>query len=117
MTLTNTEYYIFTNHKDDLWDKFCDDDKYAFDGEFETTTEVLVNTEDYIKGYFFWNDMDDYEDKEEHFPVCFNSEEHLDLYMESNSGGGHFQCTYIEEWKNGVLVNTKQVSDAEGDIM
>ncbi len=114
MTVENEKYYIFSNHKDDYIERMCDDEKDAFDDEFETTTEVIVNTQDYIKGYFFWNDMDDYEDKDEHFPMCFNNQEHLDLYMDSNDAGGHFQCTYIEEWKNGECVNTQQVSNADG---
>jgi hypothetical protein len=58
--------------------------------------------------------MDDYEDKDEHHAFCFNTEEHMDWYMDANSGGGHFQCTYIEEWKDGELVNTKQLSNADG---
>ena len=114
MTLSNTEYYIFSNHNDGYVDRFCDDDKDAFDGEFDTTEKVMLNPQHYIKGYFFWNDMDDYEDKDEHFPMCFNSLEHLDWYMNSNDGGGHFQCTIIEEWKNGEMIKHVQVSDEEG---
>ena len=116
MTIENEVYYIFSEDKDDMVGTFVDEDADAFDDMFEVVTEVTVNPSHYYKGYFFWNDMDDYEDKDEHYPSCFNSMEDMDTYIDSNSGGGHFQCTYIEEWVNGEKVNTTQVSDADGWI-
>ena len=108
----NDEYYVYTmedcftlvDEEDDLW---VLEDGY-------TSTKVEVNKNHYFKGYFFWNDMDEYEDKEEHFPFCVNTLKDWSGYMEANSGGGHFQCTYVEEWVDGELVNTIQVSDEEG---
>ena len=113
----NEFYYIYEGEAcwaerlvDDEDGLFCDDDEV-------TCTEVKVNKNHYFKGYFFWNDMDDYEDKDEHHTVCFNNEKDLDDYMESNNGGGHFQCTYVEEWRKGELWNTVQMSDAAGNCV
>ena len=110
----NEVYYIYEG--EECWcERLVDDDENLFLGDEDVScTEVKVNPAHYYKGYFFYNDMDDYEDKEEHYPVCFNNETDLDDYIETNNSSGHFQCTYIEEWMNGVLVNTKQVSDANG---
>ena len=115
MTIENEVYYIYEGEA--CWgEKVVDEEGDLFDGGEEdfTCTEVEVNKNHYFKGYFFYNDMDDYEDKDEHYPVCFNNEKDLDDYIESNNGGGHFQCTYVEEWWKGELWNTKQVSDADG---
>ncbi len=115
MTVENEFYYIYEGEA--CWaDKVIDEDDNLFDGsdgEF-TCTEVKVNPAHYYKGYFFYNDMDDFEDKDEHYPSCFNSEEDLDTYCDCNNSSGHFQMTYFEEWVDGKLVKTTQVSDADG---
>ena len=116
MTIENEVYYIFSEDKDDMFGTFVDEDADAFDDIFEVVTEVTVNPSHYYKGYFFWNDMDDYEDKDEHHAFCTNSMKDMDYYMDANDGGGHFQCTYVEEWKNGVMIKKTQVSDADGCI-
>jgi len=109
-------YYIYEGGA--CWaDKVIDEDSNLFDDDGVTCTEVKVNEKHYYKGYFFYNDMDDYEDKDEHYPSCFNSMEDLDTYIDSNNSGGHFQCTYIEEWVDGELVKVTQVSDADGDLV
>ena len=114
MTIENECYYIYEG---DAWgaEKVIDEDDGLF-GEDEdvTCTEVKVNPAHYYKGYFFYNDMDDYEDKDEHYPSCFNTMEDVDTYIDSNTSPGQFQCTYIEEWVNGEKVNTVQVSDENG---
>ena len=114
MSIENEVYYIYEGEA--CWcERLVEDDENIFYEEDNVScTEVKVNPAHYYKGYFFYNDMDDYEDKEEHYPVCFNNEKDLDDYIETNNSSGHFQCTYIEEWVNGKLINTKQVSDADG---
>jgi hypothetical protein len=116
MTVTNEEYFVYEGGEE-LWgDRIVDESSDLVDDEETICTCVKVNSEHYFKGYFFYNDMDDYEDKEEHHPVCFNNEVDLDDYLDSNNSHGHFQCTYVEEWVAGELVNTVQVSDANGWI-
>ena len=83
------------------------------DEEGVTSTRVRVNPEHYYKGYFFYNDMDDFEDKEEHYPSCFNSMSDLEDYHESNNSSGHFQCTYVEEWVDGVMVKHTDVENED----
>ena len=114
MTIENEVYYVYESEGDSWYNRLVDEDKDVF--EDGVCTEVKVNPEHYYKGYFFWNDMDDYEDKDEHHPLCVNSMEDIDAYMDANDSGGHFQCTYIEEWVDGQLINTKKVSDADGWI-
>ena len=116
MTIENEVYYVYEG--EECWnERVIDEEADLFNDDSTVCTVVQVNKEHYYKGYFFWNDMDDYEDKDEHHPMCFNSERDLDDYIDSNNGGGHFQCTYIEEWVSGELIKTTQVSDADGYIM
>ena len=117
MSISNEVYYIYEGEA--CWvDRLVDDEDGLLDGEDGefTCTEVKVNENHYFKGYFFWNDMDDYDDKDEHYPVCFNNMKDMDDYDDSNNSSGHFQCTYVEEWVDGQLVNTVQVSDENGYI-
>ena len=111
------EYYIYEG--EGCWSERVIDDEPDLFGEDEdvTCTMVEVNKNHYFKGWFFWNDMDDYEDKDEHHSVCFNNEKDLDDYIESNNSGGHFQCTYVEEWRKGELFETIQLSDEDGYIL
>ena len=107
-------YYIYEGEA--CWaDKVIDDDPGMFDcedGEF-TCTKVMVNKSHYFKGYFFWNDFDTFEDKDEHYSSCFNSMDDLDTYIDSNNSSGHFQCTYVEEWVDGVMVNHTDVENQD----
>ena len=115
MSIANEVYYIYEGEA--CWaERVIDEEDGLFDGDDEdfTCTEVKVNPAHYYKGYFFYNDMDEYDDKDEHYPSCFNSMEDMDTYIESNNSSGHFQCTYIEEWFNGEKVNTVQISDEDG---
>ena len=110
--LTNSEYYVYEQEDcDTLVDE--EDGMWVLDESY-TSRKVEVNKSHYFKGYYFWNDMDDYEDKDEHCAFCVNTLKDWFAFMEANSGGGHFQCTYIEDWVDGELVNTVQVSDEEG---
>ena len=114
MSIENEVYYIYEGGA--CWsEKVIDEDDGLFtEDEGVSVTEVKVNPAHYYKGYFFYNDMDDYEDKEEHYPSCFNSMKDVDIYIDSNDSSGHFQCTYVEEWVDGELVKTTQVSNADG---
>ena len=110
ITPDNTSYFVYTNVWDSF-DTFIDDDDCVEEGEYETMKEVIVNENHFFKGYFFYNDMDDFEDKDEHYPMCCNTEEDLDTYYDCNNSGGHLQCTYIEEVVNGVVVKTTDVDN------
>ena len=111
-------YFVYEGDADCWTPRMVDEEGDVFTSEdcggVITVTRVKLNEAHYYKGYFFYNDMDDYEDKDEHHFMCVNTMEDIDSYMDANEAGGHFQCTYIEEWKNGVLINTVQVSDADG---
>ena len=63
---------------------------------------VTLNETDYWRGWFFYNDMEDGDDA---CPVEVNTEEHLDLHWESNSGGGHYDCMRYEHIVNGRYCN------------
>ena len=114
MTMENEVYYIYEG--DACWvDRLIDEEEGLLDDADEdyTCTEVTVNPEHYYKGYFFFNDMDSFEDKDEHYPSCFNSMKDLDDYCESNNSSGHFQCTYVEEWVDGVMVGKVDVQNED----
>ena len=65
---------------------------------------VTLNQDDYWRGWFYYNDMDDGEDAA---PVEVNTEEHLDIHWESNSGGGHYDCLRYEHVVNNRIVTTR----------
>ena len=114
MTIENEVYYVYEGEA--CWaDKVIDEDADVF-GEDEdvTCTEVKVNPAHYYKGYFFYNDFNYYDEKDEHYASCFNTMEDVDTYIDSNNSSGHFQMTYVEEWVNGEKVNTVQTSDENG---
>ena len=110
ITPDNTSYFVYTNVWD-CFDSFIGDDDCVEEGEYETMKEVIVNENHFFRGYFFYNDMDDFEDKKEHYPMCCNTEEELDTYHDCNNSHGHLQCTYIEEVVNGVVVKTTDVDN------
>ncbi len=73
--------------------------------EAATHMEVVsLNQDDCWRGWFFYNDM---EDGDESCPVYVNTEEHLDIHWESNSGGGHYDCLRYEHIVNGRIVTTR----------
>ena len=85
------------------------DAEYAYERYIEDTEadwlEVLtLNKDDYWRGWFYYNDMDDGEDA---CPCEVNTEEHLDWHWESNSGGGHYDCLRYEHVVNGRIVTTR----------
>ena len=80
------------------WDWFRDDIDAV------SMTVVTLNPNDYWRGWFFFNDMDDGEDA---CPVECNTEEHLDIHWESNSGGGHYDCLRYEHIVNDRIITTR----------
>ena len=75
-----------------------------YDDEATHMEVVTLNETDYWRGWFYYNDMDDGEDA---CPVEVNTEEHLDLHWESNSGGGHYDCLRYEHVVNNRIVTTR----------
>jgi hypothetical protein len=80
------------------WDLFRDDN------DADYLTVVTLNPDDYWRGWFFYNDMDNGEDA---CPCDCNTQEHLDLHWESNSGGGHYDCLRYEHIVNDRIVTTR----------
>jgi hypothetical protein len=78
--------------------------RYLEDDEATQMTVVTLNQDDYWRGWFYYNDMSDGEDA---CPCECNTEEHLDLHWESNSGGGHYDCLRYEHVVNGRIVTTR----------
>ena len=110
-----TKYYYGILHSDDEWydDLIPDcaeaDAEYAYERYMEDTEAdwlevVTLNQDDYWRGWFYYNDMDDGEDAA---PCEGNTEEHLDMHWESNRGGGHYDCLRYEHVVNGRIVTTR----------
>ena len=89
------------------------DYSYMEDNDAVSMTVLTLHQDDYWRGWFFYNDMDDGEDA---CPCDVNTEEHLDLHWESNSGGGHYDCLRYEHIVWGVIVTTRFFKDV-GDGM
>jgi hypothetical protein len=79
-------------------------DRYMEDTEADWLEVVTLNEDDYWRGWFYYNDMDDGEDA---VPCEANTQEHLDLHWESNRGGGHYDCLRYEHVVNGRIVTTR----------
>ena len=77
---------------------------YMEDTEADWLEVITLNEDDYWRGWFYYNDMDDGEDA---CPCECNTQEHLDLHWESNSGGGHYDCLRYEHVVNGRIVTTR----------
>ena len=84
-------------------------DLYMDDDEATQLTVVTLNQDDYWRGWFYYNDMSDGEDA---CPCECNTEEHLDIHWESNSGGGHYDCLRYEHVVNGRIVTTRYFKSA-----
>ena len=102
-------------HSPDAWDAMFIPDGAESDIEFawgwyledENATHLEVvnlNEDDYWRGWFYYNDMDEGEDA---CRVEVNTEEHLDLHWESNSAGGHYDCLRYEHVVNNRIVTTR----------
>ena len=77
---------------------------YREDNDAVSMTLVTLNPDDYWRGWFFYNDM---EDGDEACACDVNTEEHLDLHWESVSAGGHYDCMRYEHIVNGRIVTTR----------
>ena len=64
---------------------------------------VKLNPNDFWRGWFYYNDMEPPEDAAE---VECNTSSHLDLHWDTNSAGGHYDCTHYEHIVNGEVVET-----------
>tara|TARA_R110002012_G_C11199267_1_gene559625 strand:+ start:101 stop:448 length:348 start_codon:yes stop_codon:yes gene_type:complete len=108
-------YYMYTNVYDGCYEEYLDEDGDSLDeGDYDTKVEVSLNENHFFRGYFFFNDMDEYEE-DNFFPTDMNSVEHLELYHECNNSDGHYQFIRMEEYVNGVLVKTTPVDDTNWD--
>ena len=75
-----------------------------YDDEASHMEVVTLNETDYWRGWFYYNDMDDGEDA---YPVEVNTEDHLDIHWESNSGGGHYDCLRYEHVVDNRILTTR----------
>ena len=76
---------------------------FQFDDDAVWMEVVTLNPSDFWRGWFYYNDMDEPEDAS---PIEFNTREHLDLHWETNSGGGHYDCSRIEHILDNEVVET-----------
>ena len=72
----------------------------------------ILNTDDYWRGYFFYNDMEGPEAAE---PLECNSREHLDAHWETNNSSGHYDCTKYEHIVNGNIIETIKQDEQESE--
>ena len=75
-----------------------------FDPDSTHMEVVTLNQDDYWRGWFFYNDM---EDGDEACPVDVNKHDQLDIHWESNNAGGHYDCMRYEHIVNGRIVTTR----------
>ena len=85
------------------------DTQYAYEwyrenDEYTHMEVITLNQDDFWRGWFFYNDMEYGNDA---CPCDVNTEEHLDIHWESNSGGGHYDCMRYEHIINGRIVTTR----------
>jgi hypothetical protein len=104
-------YYIY-NFKDedgnDNWEEGIQSEKEATqfmeDMDYVSFTKEELSDTDYVAGWMYYNDMEDYTEAYEYY---FNTWEQLDNYWENNNSGGHFSCDRMDTYKGGVLVGTE----------
>lgn len=120
--MTLETYYIFEGVSNDVYTFISDsidtdeeaNEYLTEDEDYISWTKETVNPNHYFKTVSFFNDMTDFDDEDGYCEMEFNSEEHADVYMESNDSGGHHQHIRTEEWEDGVLVETKIHSTVDG---
>ena len=76
---------------------------FQFDDDAVWMEVVKLNPNDFWRGWFYYNDMDEPKDAS---PIEFNTREHLDLHWETNSGDGHYDCSRIEHIVDSKIVET-----------
>jgi hypothetical protein len=96
----------------DNWDCCVRDDEDAAvvmeDMECVSFTKEEVSETDYVVGWMYYNDMEDYKEACEY---VFNTWEQLDNHWEYNNSHGHFSCDRIDTYKGGVLVGTEMMDE------
>ena len=92
----------------DNFEEFVESDKEAAEWmaemEYVSFTKEEVSDTDYVVGWMYYNDMEDYTEAAE---WIFNTWEQLDNHWENNNGSGHFSCDRVDTYKGGVLVGTE----------
>jgi len=76
--------------------------------EYVSFTKEELSDTDYVVGWMYYNDMEDYTEACEYY---FNTLEQLDSYWEANNSHGHFSCDRIDTYKDGVLVGTEMMDE------
>ena len=102
--------YKFTGdvYTEEVWENDLQSDEEA--EEFAESMEYIligkeeVSTENYVAGWCYYNDEEDYTEACEYI---FNTQEQLDNYIDNNNSGGHFACDRIDFYKGGKLVKTE----------
>tara|TARA_R110002012_G_scaffold10705_2_gene48500 strand:- start:1473 stop:1862 length:390 start_codon:yes stop_codon:yes gene_type:complete len=101
-------YNFIDEDGDSIWDCCVNDDKEAEqwmeEMDYVSFTREDVNNTDYVVGWMYYNDMEDYTEACEY---QFNTWEQLDNYWENNNADGHFSCDRVDTYKGGVLVGTE----------
>ena len=101
-------YKFIDEDGDDIWDCCINDDEEAEqmmeDMGCVSFTREDVNETDYVVGWMYYNDMEDYNEACEYL---FNTEAQLDNYWENNNSHGHFSCDRIDTYKDGKLMSTE----------
>ena len=101
-------YNFIDEDGNDNWEECCKSDKEAAefmeDMEYVSFTKEELSDTDYVAGWMYYNDMEDYKEACEYY---FNTQEQLDNHWENNNSSGHFSCDRIDTYKDGKLVGTE----------
>ena len=101
-------YNFIDEDGNNFWEECIENDEEASqfleDMDYVSFTKEEVSDTDYVVGWMYYNDMEDYTEACEFY---FNTEEQLDNYWENNNSSGHFSCDKIDTYKGGELVNTE----------
>ena len=101
-------YNFIDEDGNNFWEECIENDEEASqfmeDMDYVSFTKEEVSDTDYVVGWMYYNDMEDYTEACEYY---FNTEEQLDNYWEGNNSSGHFSCDRLDTYKGGELVNTE----------
>ena len=111
-------YYRFTKEDGTIyltdWVTTNEDAQQLLD-DYETfecvSFEVVeLNEQNFVRGYFFANDLEPLEVAIQNDLVdemCFNTREELDIYQSYHDSGGHYGWFKLETIEGGVVVKTE----------
>ena len=104
----NYIYNFFYEGGGNCWEECIESDEEATqwmeDMDYVSFTKEEVSDTDYVVGWMYYNDMEDYTEAAE---WIFNTWEQLDNHWEENNSTGHFSCDRVDTYKGGVLVSTE----------